>query len=769
MNRRLTTEVKKCAYGFGADLVGISPIERFKNAPIMMSPQGILPTAKSVVVCAIHHLDEAIELGGEEHPQIIGPYSIQYVMNLKLDYIAFRVARYLDSLGYEAVPIAASNIWRYRPFESLTATFAPDMSHIYAATCAGLGQLGWHGLTMSPEYGPRNRFISIITNAPLSATPLYDESKLCDMCGECIKHCPTDAYRKECDGVKTIEVEDKVFKFANKNLWRCAWAEHFDLDLDLEIPEVVDEQVILDHVDKYGMRGGEMGCCVKFCLPKHLRSDGGEHTTAPMRRKHSVADLELPVHRKLYDDVVNFVERYSVDNVVFLDTETVEALSGKEAYEYARGAVVMTISCKKSSQAQGDKINARNGYGNESYGTISAEQTALAHFSGFARLDASRIIDDYGYKTLNSPEVDTDAYLAAAGIEKKADEITVTEVLLTNAPFTRCEYYGISEPLEHAKRSLTDNLCNIMDTEESDLYSILPASRFDALADRLIPIKDGEEIIDMASKTPRFHIFEPKSSTYKRKIYKTSDHLPGAKNVILMGMHYPEIVQKMTIKPPAYAVGPYMYSKYETTFELAYSSFKVIKHLQSKGYRAVATYNLTGIGGDMGTPRGALPDAFCNQLEAVEAGLGSLTVNGMCYTEEHGFSQDFIAIVTDAPLDEVVKAKGATLTECCKSCDACVKACPASALRAANMTEIELGGVSYKWIPTDGKACDWSKKYALCGEEGHKYTGSDSDFAVPENITEENLADAMKKADRILSYRPTTVHRCIIECPLVQR
>ena len=64
------------------------------------------------------------------------------------------------------------------------------------------------------------------------------------------------------------------------------------------------------HIDKYGMRGGEMGCCVKYCLPKHLRSDGGEHTSAPMRRKHSVANTELPVHRKLYDDVVDFVYVY---------------------------------------------------------------------------------------------------------------------------------------------------------------------------------------------------------------------------------------------------------------------------------------------------------------------------------------------------------------------------------------------------------------------------------------------------------------------------
>jgi epoxyqueuosine reductase QueG len=141
----------------------------------------------------------------------------------------------------------------------------------------------------------------------------------------------------------------------------------------------------------------------------------------------------------------------------------------------------------------------------------------------------------------------------------------------------------------------------------------------------------------------------------------------------------------------------------------------------------------------------------------------------MCHTAEHGFSQDFIAIVTDAPLDEVVKAKGAQNTTCCDGCDVCVKACPANALRAEKMVRITLNGIDYKWIPTDGKACDWSKKYALCGEEGHKYTGSDSNFEVPAEITEENLADAMKKADRILSYRPTTVHRCVIECPLVQK
>ena len=51
MDNNLTLAVKELAYRLGADLVGIANIERFENAPIKMSPKGILPTAKSVIVC----------------------------------------------------------------------------------------------------------------------------------------------------------------------------------------------------------------------------------------------------------------------------------------------------------------------------------------------------------------------------------------------------------------------------------------------------------------------------------------------------------------------------------------------------------------------------------------------------------------------------------------------------------------------------------------------------------------------------------------------
>jgi len=50
-------EGKNYARKLGADLVGIASAERFKNAPLKMSPEGLMPEAKSVIVVAIHHLD----------------------------------------------------------------------------------------------------------------------------------------------------------------------------------------------------------------------------------------------------------------------------------------------------------------------------------------------------------------------------------------------------------------------------------------------------------------------------------------------------------------------------------------------------------------------------------------------------------------------------------------------------------------------------------------------------------------------------------------
>ncbi|MBQ7981982.1 MAG: hypothetical protein IJ302_00290, partial [Clostridia bacterium] len=116
MDIRMTQRIKALAHELGADLVGFANICRFDEAPIKMSPRGIMPTAKTVIVCAIQHPTATMELEGGEHgkSQVFESYTVQYTMNSKLDHISFEIAHFLDNNGYNAVPIVSSNIWRYR-------------------------------------------------------------------------------------------------------------------------------------------------------------------------------------------------------------------------------------------------------------------------------------------------------------------------------------------------------------------------------------------------------------------------------------------------------------------------------------------------------------------------------------------------------------------------------------------------------------------------------------------------------------------------------
>ena len=43
-------ELIRIAKGYGADLVGIAPMDRFEGAPAQMDPRYIMPEAKSMIV-----------------------------------------------------------------------------------------------------------------------------------------------------------------------------------------------------------------------------------------------------------------------------------------------------------------------------------------------------------------------------------------------------------------------------------------------------------------------------------------------------------------------------------------------------------------------------------------------------------------------------------------------------------------------------------------------------------------------------------------------
>ena len=770
MDNKLTLAVKELAYSLGADLVGIANIERFENAPIKMSPKGILPNAKSVIVCAVHHPDAAIELDGEVHPQNLGPYRIQYIMNDKLDVLSFKIGRMLDDLGYDTVPIASSNIWRYRGYKDMDATFAPDMSHIYAGVCAGLGELGWNGLCITPEYGARNRFISIITEAELTPTPLYSGKKLCDMCGECVRNCPTNAYKKEVNGTKDVVVEGKHHVFCNKNLWRCAWGEHFDLDLDLPIPEKVDEQVLLDHVAKYGTRGGEFGVCLKVCLPKHLRVWDKDYCKKTARRKRHVTPSDLPVHRQVYDKLLVHAKNWDLDSVHFLSAQALEDahIDIKNTLPDGVGAILLTsrYQIPKGTNIDHDGSMAHiedfdSNHKNradvlDSYGRI-------AQFNvDFTELDMCRELETLGYSALPKCTLDHEPFRALCGVAGTENTFIKTSLILTSAPvkdMAVTELSGLD-----ATDDIKTQLKTLATEKGADLFGVASAATIDALAAQLRQLRKDETVFSVVDKNPRMMPFDPVVTEHKRPIQSATELLPGAKSIIVMGMHYPETPVARVGQPPAEAVGPYVFTQYEVNRLTGHLAYSVCRALNAMGYEAVYSHNLTGAGSTVGSPRGQFNGASCNALEAVAAGIGQMALNGSVVTEEYGIHQRFVAIVTDADLEaDEVKAG---LAAACAGCEKCLNACPTCALRKDALTQLELAGKQVTYLPVDANRCDWATKFSLVCEEGNMFTGNFTDVPCPDKVTPENLDAALRTMDPVLKFRPVTGEKCIIHCPL---
>ncbi|MFA6506736.1 MAG: 4Fe-4S double cluster binding domain-containing protein, partial [Treponemataceae bacterium] len=68
------------------------------------------------------------------------------------------------------------------------------VSHKMIAHIAGLGWIGKSCLLVTDQHGPRVRFVSVLTNAPLRSIDAPPEQK-CGDCTECVRVCPAQAIK----------------------------------------------------------------------------------------------------------------------------------------------------------------------------------------------------------------------------------------------------------------------------------------------------------------------------------------------------------------------------------------------------------------------------------------------------------------------------------------------------------------------------------------------------------------------------------------------
>ncbi len=227
---KLTKEIESGILEQGADLVGVAPMERFAGAPKGYGPLDYMPDAKNVISIAMHIAGGVCDVWGEytEPGKTIGPYLFYGygLTNLELGRIANWAARRLEFLGYKSLIFPPTwNVACYRGRGLRDGELKADFSHRHAAVAAGLGELGWNGLAMTPVFGARVRFNSVITDAPLVPTPMYQGPALCqpERCRYlCARVCPAQAL--PLDRKKEVSIGERHFTYSHLDRVRCLYA-----------------------------------------------------------------------------------------------------------------------------------------------------------------------------------------------------------------------------------------------------------------------------------------------------------------------------------------------------------------------------------------------------------------------------------------------------------------------------------------------------------------------------------------------------------------
>jgi len=108
--------------------------------------------------------------------------------NAILDQIAFKASNFIQSKGYRALPVPASQIVDW---EKQTA----HLSHKEIGELAGIGFIGRNNLLVNPEIGSRFRLATILTNMPLEPDKKLQED--CGECRDCVSVCPAGAIKEK--------------------------------------------------------------------------------------------------------------------------------------------------------------------------------------------------------------------------------------------------------------------------------------------------------------------------------------------------------------------------------------------------------------------------------------------------------------------------------------------------------------------------------------------------------------------------------------------
>jgi epoxyqueuosine reductase len=197
-----TEKLKSLCKQWGGSLFGVADLRTFKREEILL-PLSVIDSL-SFGISVGFHLSDAILEAIEDRPTPLYFHHYQRI-NILLDTIALIVTSAIQDLGYQAIPIPASQIVDWKSQKG-------HLSHKHVAKAAGLGWIGRNNLLVNEDFGSRIRLVTILTNLPLLLNaPSFKD---CGSCQDCLPVCPAGAIKKRHEDFDHLRCHEQLKTFA---------------------------------------------------------------------------------------------------------------------------------------------------------------------------------------------------------------------------------------------------------------------------------------------------------------------------------------------------------------------------------------------------------------------------------------------------------------------------------------------------------------------------------------------------------------------------
>ena len=184
----------------GADIFGVANIERFDELPGDKHPRAIFPETKSVIIIG-RRITRGTLRGVEEGTnfQSYALYGWDWLVNRFLGLTTFKIAEFIEDNQWEAVPLP--NLPTNVPPMGVPVRKGAPAANVMldfddAAVRAGVGEIGYCGFLLTPDFGPRQRIQIILTDAEIEPDLILGK-EICLHNQECKGFCPLPAFKEE--------------------------------------------------------------------------------------------------------------------------------------------------------------------------------------------------------------------------------------------------------------------------------------------------------------------------------------------------------------------------------------------------------------------------------------------------------------------------------------------------------------------------------------------------------------------------------------------